>query len=146
MARTKKVKEEPKTYRIDRNFSIWYEAVEKKASVKDICEASEGKLTKSIVEKVLKTLKRYKTKKEAMSYFDLAMALKDYCVANSYDPDKYVISIANALYVKEIFSIAQLKKVKKADFEEIIEGKQMYITGKVGKEILTGYYNSLKKK
>lgn len=146
MARTKKVKEEPKTYRIDRNFSIWYEAVEKKASVKDICEASEGKLTKSVVEKVLKTLKRYKTKKEAMSYFDLAMALKDYCVANSYDPDKYVISIANALYVKEIFSIAQLKKVKKADFEEIIEGKQMYITGKVGKEILTGYYNSLKKK
>lgn len=146
MARTKKVKEEPKTYRIDRNFSIWYEAVEKKTSVKDICEASEGKLTKSVVEKVLKTLKRYKTKKEAMSYFDLAMALKDYCIANSYDPDKYVISIANALYVKEIFSIAQLKKVKKADFEEIIEGKQMYITGKVGKEILTGYYNSLKKK
>lgn len=146
MARTKKVKEEPKTYRIDRNFSIWYEAVEKKASVRDICEASEGKLTKSIVEKVLTTLRRYKSKREVMNYFDLAMALKDYCIANGYDPDKYVISIANALYVKEVFSIAQLKKVKKADFEEIIEGKQMYSAGKVAKEILTGYYNLIKKK
>ena len=146
MARMKKVKEEPKTYRIDRNFSIWYEAVEKKASVKDICEASDGKLTKSVVDKVLRAMARYKTKKEVMNYFDLAMALKDYCLANGYDPDKYVISIANALYIREVFSIAQLKKVKKGDLEDILEGKQMRSTGKVGKEILTGYYNSIKKK
>lgn len=148
MARTKKVKEEPKTYRIDRNYKIWTLATEHGLTTKEITENEDPKIyTKSVVNTVLKTLKRYKNKKEVKNYFELAFALKDFCLANGFDPDKYVISLANALYIKEVFSIAQLKKVKIVDFEEnILNGKQMNAAGKTAKAILNGYYVSIKKR